>query len=303
MKFTAITVGALAGAAAVSAESFCDKYSTALFNSTDGAQQLTLLTLVVNSALIGNYSNATSANAPVKPTGILTANGTFNGVNNINLLKYFDGSLLSTNRNGKAVSLNFLDGGGATPLKQNKAANDTKSNQHMLITHLYSYFGSLLGCSSVGKNGFPAYAGSTSQYDVHRFMNLNSAELGYFIQEVAYSAVSFGVSMEDIAPVGQALGTFFNNKCGAPLAVPSSASPAVQSVCLDPTCPVAGNSTCTASNSGTNGTDPAAAPGSSSSSGSGASGSGTTASSAGKVASGVAGALIAGAALAIATLI
>lgn len=100
MKFTAVTAAALASVAAVSAQSsntsVCDKYSMALLNSTQGAAQKTLLTLVVNSALIGNYSNATSATATVKPTGILTTNGTYNGTNNINLLKYFDGSLLST---------------------------------------------------------------------------------------------------------------------------------------------------------------------------------------------------------------
>ena len=173
MKFTSLTIGALASIAAVSAQknnssktSFCDKYSSALFHSTAADKQLTLLTLAVNSALIGNYSNATAANAPVKPNGILN-NGTYQG-KPVSLLKYFDGSFASTNRNGKASSVNFLDGGGADPLKQNKAANDTNTNQYMLITHLYSYFGTLLGCSSVGKDSFPAYSGSTSQASVHK---------------------------------------------------------------------------------------------------------------------------------------
>lgn len=171
MKFSAVTIGALAGAAAVSAQnsstpSFCDKYSTALFNSTAADKQLTLLTLVVNSAVIGNYSNATAPNAAVKPTGIVN-NGTYMG-KSVSLLKYFDGTVASTNRNGKASSVSFLDGGGPTPLMANKPANDTTSNQYMLFTHLYSYFGTLLGCSSVGKGAFPAYAGSTSQASVHK---------------------------------------------------------------------------------------------------------------------------------------
>lgn len=37
-----------------------------------------------------------------------------------------------------------------------------------LITHLYEFFGSLLGCSSVGMSGFPAYAGDASMYKVHK---------------------------------------------------------------------------------------------------------------------------------------
>lgn len=36
--------------------SLCDKYSTALFNSTEAKDQLTLLTALVNTALIGSFS-------------------------------------------------------------------------------------------------------------------------------------------------------------------------------------------------------------------------------------------------------
>jgi len=37
------------------------------------------------------------------------------------------------------------------------------SNQYMLFTHLYQYFGALLGCSGYGTAGFPAYMGVQSQ--------------------------------------------------------------------------------------------------------------------------------------------
>lgn len=60
--------------------------------------------------------------------GILTA-GKYNGTA-VNLLPYFDGSLMSTNQGGSSgVSTNFLDGGGAAPLKKNMPANDKTSNQ------------------------------------------------------------------------------------------------------------------------------------------------------------------------------
>ncbi len=60
--------------------------------------------------------------------GIL-AKGTFNGTE-VNLLPFFDGTSNTTNRGGSAgVSVNFLDGGGATPLMQNKPATDESSNQ------------------------------------------------------------------------------------------------------------------------------------------------------------------------------
>ena len=38
------------------------------------------------------------------------------------------------------------------------------------MTHLYEFFGVLLGCSLQGtdEKAFPAYAGETSQYQVHK---------------------------------------------------------------------------------------------------------------------------------------
>lgn len=60
--------------------------------------------------------------------GIL-APGEVNGTK-VNLAPYFTGDLESTNRGGDSgVSVNFLDGGGADPLKNNKPADDESSNQ------------------------------------------------------------------------------------------------------------------------------------------------------------------------------
>jgi len=89
--------------------------------------------------------------------------------------------LASTNDNGTAKALNFLDGGGAAPLMMNMAANSNTTVQYALLTHLYQYFGLLLGCSAYGTEGFPAYQGNTNMYSVHKFMDLSAAEMGYFI--------------------------------------------------------------------------------------------------------------------------
>ena len=40
----------------------------------------------------------------------------------------------------------------------------------MLLTHLYEFFGTLLGCSHVGMAGFDAYAGDASMYEVHKYV-------------------------------------------------------------------------------------------------------------------------------------
>lgn len=104
--------------------SLCDKYTTALLTDNNATNQYTLLTLLVNTVVIGNYTQP-NKNAVA---GIL-AKGTYEG-EEVNLLPYFDGSLKSSNRGGSSgVAINFLDGGGATPLMKNKPANDENSNQ------------------------------------------------------------------------------------------------------------------------------------------------------------------------------
>lgn len=104
--------------------SICDFYTTALLKENNATNQYTLLILLVNTAVIGNY---TKPNVGIKVDGIL-APGEFNGTK-VNLMPYFNGGLASSNRGNKAVAINFLDDGGALPLLLNKPANGTDSNQ------------------------------------------------------------------------------------------------------------------------------------------------------------------------------
>lgn len=129
--------------------SICDYYTIALLKNNTAQNQYTLLTLLVNTVVIGNCKilypprheatkrasansldnkSDTAPNVGVAVPGILAA-GTFNGTN-VNLKPYFTGTLASTNTGGKTgQSVNFLDGGGAAPLQKNSPANDEKSNQ------------------------------------------------------------------------------------------------------------------------------------------------------------------------------
>jgi hypothetical protein len=208
-------------------------------------------------------------------TGIVNPGRTTSG-EEVNLLGYFNGSLVSTNRNGQAVAINFLDDGGATPLKENKpcSSGDNSKNQCKLLNHLYQYFGALLGCDA---EGFPSYAGSTSQSAVHRYMNLDTNEVTYFIEQVGAAAASFGVSSEDITTVATTLGNVFNVRCAPAAKVPSTAETAYsQSICVASDCPLAENSDCSATSdmsfpNGTNGVEPQRASASTSSSMSGGS--------------------------------
>lgn len=224
--------------------SICDYYTTALLTNNTAANQKTLLTLVVNTAVIGNY---TKPNVGIKVPGILApamVNGTA-----VNLAPYFTGALLSTNMGGSmGVSVNFLDGGGAAPLMMNMAANDTSSNQYTLLTHLYEYFGVLLGCSMQGGADYTAYEGDASQYEVHKFMQLGFGEVSYFIEQVGMSAASFGVATEDVTAVGTALMNAFGYRCEPPITIIKAQGAQLQSICDDDTCPLSPNATCASYN-------------------------------------------------------
>ena len=163
----ALAAGASLASAQMGAPSnttICDYYTTALLTNNTAKNQATVLTLLVNTVVIGNYTKPVIPGVKfpdVMVPGIL-ANGTVDG-EDVNLLPYFDGGLASSNRGGKSgVAVNFLDDGGAVPLMMNMPANGTSSNQYKLLTHLYGFFGSLLGCSQQGMSDFPAYGGQAS---------------------------------------------------------------------------------------------------------------------------------------------
>ncbi|KAF2438852.1 hypothetical protein P171DRAFT_467031 [Karstenula rhodostoma CBS 690.94] len=220
--------------------SVCDKYTTALLMENNATNQYTLLTLLVNTVVIGNYTQPNKNAVP----GIL-AKGTYEG-EDVNLLPYFDGTLKSSNRGGSSgVSINFLDGGGAAPLMENKPANNETSNQYFLLTHLYQFFGKLLACSTYGSMGFPAYAGH-DMASAHAFMNLDPSELGYFIQQVGLAATSFGVTEEDVTAVATALNKLFGYRCSPPTTVIPEQGATLNSICQNDKCPLDAMATCAA---------------------------------------------------------
>lgn len=75
-------------------------------------------------------------------------------------------------------------------------------------------------------------------------MDLSYAEVTYFIDQVALSAMSFGVAKDDLTVVGTALTTLFGYRCGPPTTVVPAQGAQLQSICIDSTCPVAANATC-----------------------------------------------------------
>lgn len=124
MRITPFLLASTSCLVAAQNMSICDKYTTALLKDNNSTNQYTLLTLLVNTVVIGNYTKPNMNAVP----GIL-APGEFMG-EKVNLLPYFNGELASSNRGGSSgVSVNFLDDGGAAPLMMNMPANGTNSNQ------------------------------------------------------------------------------------------------------------------------------------------------------------------------------
>jgi len=250
MRTSTLAAGLLAGLAAAqrpSNTSICDYYTTALLTNNTAANQATILTLLVNTVVIGNYTKPTIPGVTfpdVLVPGILDPNATMNGTA-VNLVPYFDGGLASSNRGGSSgVAVNFLDGGGAAPLMQNKPADNTSSNQYTLLTHLYQFFGVLLGCTMQGSTAFPAYGGQASMYHVHKYMALDAAQVGYFISQVGLAAKSFGVATADIDTVAGALEMYFDVRCAAPVTLAPALGSQLQSICIDSDCTQATNASC-----------------------------------------------------------
>lgn len=116
-------------AAVPHSSTICDYYASPAFagNLTSGntaADQLRGMVELVNIAFAGNKSETPNG---IQIPGILN-DGNVNGTT-VSLRKYFNGSLLSTNRDGKAVGVNFLDGGDTAPFQQFYASTPKNTNQ------------------------------------------------------------------------------------------------------------------------------------------------------------------------------
>ncbi|KAL9621823.1 MAG: hypothetical protein Q9160_003796 [Pyrenula sp. 1 TL-2023] len=181
--------------------SICDYYTTALLQDNSAENQYALLIKLVNTVVIGNY---TQPNKGVVVPGIL-APGKVNGTD-VNLLPYFNGGLASSNRGGDAgVAINFLDGGGAASLKDDKPASSENAMQ---------------------------------------FMDLDSQQVGYFITQVGLAASSFGVAPADIAAVANSLTELFGYRCAPETEVIKGQGKELQSICVAEDCPEAKDSVC-----------------------------------------------------------
>ncbi|KAH8651436.1 hypothetical protein BX600DRAFT_528722 [Xylariales sp. PMI_506] len=229
----------------------CDFYTQKTIGEITPANQQLLMALVLHSALLGPYSKYNTV--PVDDfTGALYPRQYQGSYVDLNV--YFNGALASTNTGkGQGEAVNFLDDGGLPLAEQSRPGNgNTQSHQYVFFTHVYSFFGTFLGCSTLGSADFPPYAGKASMYEVHKYMDLNAAEMNYFVEQAVKGLISFGFSDADAQFVNSTLDTTFNRRCApAQSLIPPSAGPQLQAICIAPDCALSVNDTCSAYNTAT----------------------------------------------------
>ena len=95
-----------------------------------------------------------------------------------------------------------------------------------------------------GMPGFSAYDGDPSMFEVHKFMSLNSIQLGYFIQQVALAGASFGVAQADLEAVGTALQHLFGLRCSPSVEIAKGQGAQLQAICVAQSCPLSSDAVC-----------------------------------------------------------
>ncbi|KID93313.1 hypothetical protein MAJ_10722, partial [Metarhizium majus ARSEF 297] len=199
-------------------QSICDYYASQRYGASNSTTQLHLMQGIVAYAYAGGN---TLPNPATNSTGIFNP-GQFNGYN-VYLRPWFDGSKATTNLNNQAVGVDWLDGGGTEPLiaflngstKSADIKNGTNQYCSQYKTFLDSSFTPLT----------PAY--------VHRFMDLNQTEVGYFIEQLIAASKYYGFSDADATTLSTFMNARYNIRCAPP------ANGELYSICLAKECPLA----------------------------------------------------------------
>ncbi|KAI9819270.1 MAG: hypothetical protein M1827_007426 [Pycnora praestabilis] len=217
-----------------STASICDFYAESLYGTNSSDTQFQLVQRIVALAFGGafNLSNVSS-----DITGILNP-GNFQGLN-VDLQPWFNGSLESTNLNDQAVGVDWLDNGGLNPLYDflsNATPNvilSNTTNQGRLFSRFFVDFAGLFGCSDPPPYPASSKAPVNLAY-VHKYMNLNYTDIGYFIDQFGKATTYFGFSDQDSLSLTNQLTGTFNVRCAPPNAQNSQ----LESLCQASNCPL-----------------------------------------------------------------
>ncbi|KHN96383.1 uncharacterized protein MAM_05672 [Metarhizium album ARSEF 1941] len=235
-RVLSVLVSALGGKVVAdrpSDQSICDYYASQRYGASNDTTQLRLMQGIVAYAYAGGE---TLPNAAANSTGIFNT-GQFNGYD-VYLRPWFDGSRATTNLNDQAVGVNWLDGGGTQPLisflngSTQTAEIKSGTNQYTLFTHWYYVFGKIFGCSRYKGFVGTSFTPLTPAY-VHKFMDLNQTEVGYFIEQFIAASRYYGFSDADASTLSTFMNARYNIRCSPPL------DGQLYSICFAKECPLA----------------------------------------------------------------
>ena len=110
-----------------------------------------------------------------------------------------------------------------------------------LFAHFFGAFSNIFGCSDPPAQP-PSSSGSSSSLSlayVHKYMNLNYTDLGYFINQLSMATTKYGFSDQDSQTLNTDLNGLYNVRCAPPVTEHSTQGPQLLSLCQADTCPLA----------------------------------------------------------------
>ncbi|KAI0118725.1 hypothetical protein GGR51DRAFT_130652 [Nemania sp. FL0031] len=217
-----------------STASICDYYAMELYGKNSSDNQFRLMEHIVALAFGGGVN---LPDASDDSTGILNQ-GSYNGLG-VNLRPWFDGSKPTTNLNGQAVGINWLNDGAQEPLmaflngSTSSVQFDTGSNEDRLFNHFYVAFGRIFGCTLSETFPNATQTGQLSPAYVHKYMNLNQTDLSHFINQLIVSTKYYGFSDDDANTLSTFMNSRYNVRCAPAI------NGQLYSICQAAECPLA----------------------------------------------------------------
>ena len=113
--------------------------------------------------------------------------------------------------------------------------NEFANNYSNLFHHWFIAFGYVYSCSQVTQfpNNSTGSGARNSDSYIHKFMNLNQTDVGYFIRQLTLASQYFGFTETDSSTLETFMNARYNVRCQPPI------DGELYSICLADDCPLA----------------------------------------------------------------